>query len=178
MTKAQLQPVIGERLIDVNRESAIIVQWPWQRIRRQNRVPCPGPAKSKFEAPWRHIKVEQLANGRREWMKNPDSDSTGERESGKLGIKFTRTDYFSGAAGVVRESYVHHPLRYVASMIRLFQLKPKKSPKPLHQPIQSADIAAGPPDFQGEVDATLDRGRNFSGKTLETYHTDPTVPPN
>ena len=80
-------------------------------------------------------------------MKNPDSDSTGERESGKLGIKFTRTDY-------------------------------KKSPKPPHQPIQSADIAAGPPDFQGGVDATLDRGRNFSGKTLETYHTDPTVPPN
>ena len=69
MTKAQLQPVIGERMIDVNRESAIIVQWPWQRIRRLNRVPCPGPTKSKFEAPWRHIKVEQLANGRREWMK-------------------------------------------------------------------------------------------------------------
>ena len=103
-TTSALQPVIGERVIDVSRESAIIVQWPWQRIRRLNRAPCPGPTKSKFEAPWRHIKVEQLANGRREWMKNPDSDSTGERESGKLGIKFTRTDYFSGAAGVVRPS--------------------------------------------------------------------------
>ena len=70
------------------------------------------------------------------------------------------------------------------TMKRFFEnLKPKKSRKPLRQPIPPetpANITAGPPDPRAELDITIpgDGGRNVSDSDLEADHTDLTVPPN
>ena len=64
-------------------------------------------------------------------------------------------------------------------MIRFFtKIKRKKSPQPPQQPIppaKPADIVAGPPDSQEELDVIPDEGRNLSNEGLEADSTDPTV---